>query len=112
MEETYEKNIFATNLKHYMELNNENMIELAKFMGVAKSSVSAWCNGLKIPRMDKIEKLSAHYGITKSMLLDERSLSTAKEKLINIINLMPDDALDKILDYAELLLLQQTHSNG
>lgn len=111
MDETYEKMIFANNLKHYMEIHDENMIELAKYMGVAKSSVSAWCNGLKIPRMDKIEKLSSHYGITKSMLLEESPLNSSKEKLLNLINIMPDDALDKILDYAELLLLQQKHSS-
>lgn len=102
--DVYEKKIFANNLKHYMGINGENSIELAAFMGVTKAAVSAWTNGQKIPRMDKMEKLAAHYGITKSMLLEDRGGSDRQERLIRILRMLPDESLDKILDYAELLL--------
>lgn len=104
--EGYEKKIFANNLRHYMDMNGENQNDLAAFMCVTKAAVSSWTNGQKIPRMDKMEKLAAHYGITKSMLLEDRSGSDRQERLIKILRMLPDESLDKILDYAELLLLQ------
>ena len=107
LEATYDKGVFAKNLKHYMALADENSVDIARLLGVTKGAVSTWCNGLKIPRVDKIEKLALHFGITKSMLLEEHN-DSAKEKIANALNLLSDQSLDKVIDYIELLLLQQT----
>lgn len=71
---TYEtKRIFGQNLTRLLSAKNENQRQLAEAMEVAPSSVSSWCNGEKMPRMNKIEWLVEHFGVTKSDLLESKT---------------------------------------
>ena len=72
MEQQETKRIFAKNLKAVLTRNGVTQAELAEMMDVAYSSVSSWCNGVKIPRMDKIEWIANHFNIRKSDLIEER----------------------------------------
>lgn len=72
MEQQETKRIFAKNLKAVLARNGVTQAELAEMMDVAYSSVSSWCNGVKIPRMDKIEWIANHFNIRKSDLIEER----------------------------------------
>lgn len=71
MNEYDTKKIFSKNLSRVLSENGMTQAELASEMGVAASSVSAWCNGDKMPRMDKIEWVSKKFNISKSELLEE-----------------------------------------
>lgn len=71
MNEYDTKKIFSKNLSRVLSENGMTQAELASEMGVAASSVSAWCNGDKMPRMDKIEWISKKFNISKSELLEE-----------------------------------------
>lgn len=64
------KSVFATNLAGLLETKNTSQAGLARLLGVSKSTVSSWCNGEKMPRMDKIETMAAHFGVPKSVLLE------------------------------------------
>ena len=80
---TYEtKRIFGNNLSRILDNKGITQLELATEIKVATSSVSYWCNGEKMPRMDKIELIAEFLGVTKSDLLEE---STPK-------NIMASDA--------------------
>lgn len=68
------KQIFAKKLSTLLASREITQNELANLMGVSASSVSAWCNGDKMPRMDKIEWIAQRFGVTKSELLEETSL--------------------------------------
>ena len=46
--------------------------ELAEEMGVAYSSVSSWCTGEKMPRMDKIEWIARRFNVLKSDLIEDK----------------------------------------
>ena len=71
---TYEtKRIFGNNLSNILEAKGITQLELANALNVATSSVSYWCNGEKMPRMDKIELIAGYLGVTKSELLEERT---------------------------------------
>lgn len=71
---TYEtKRIFGNNLSNILEAKGITQLELANELNVATSSVSYWCNGEKMPRMDKIELIAEYLGVTKSDLLEERT---------------------------------------
>ena len=71
---TYEtKEIFAKNLTALLSENNETQAALAEILNVAASSVSGWCSGIKMPRMDKIEQIAAHFGVQRSRLLEDQS---------------------------------------
>ena len=71
---TYEtKEIFAKNLTALLSENNETQAALAEILNVAASSVSGWCSGIKMPRMDKIEQIATHFGVQRSRLLEDQS---------------------------------------
>lgn len=66
------KEVFAKNLKYYMELYNKSRNDIAKITNVPYSTVSSWCNALFYPRIDKIEMLANYFNILKSDLVDDK----------------------------------------
>lgn len=71
-DEDYKK-IFSKNLKYYMQLNGKNQIDLMNDLHLSSSTVSNWCTGLKLPRMDKVQMLADYFKINKSDLIEEKS---------------------------------------
>ena len=66
------KQIFSQNLRYYMSLNNKEQIDLINDLGFNKSAVSTWCNGTRLPRMDKVNMLAEYFNINRSDLIEER----------------------------------------
>lgn len=64
--------IFAENLRWYMNEAGKNQKEMAAIAGVSSPTFSEWINAKKMPRMDKIEKLASYFRIKKSDLLEKR----------------------------------------
>lgn len=73
------KRIFANNLSRLLDSNGISQIEFAKKMKVAASTVSSWCTGEKMPRMDKVEWMAEFFGVPRSSLIDDMSQQTAVE---------------------------------
>ena len=71
MSESEYKKIFSNNLKYYMDLNKKNQMDLVNDLTLSQSTVSNWCTGLKLPRMNKIQMLADYFGIEKSDLLEK-----------------------------------------
>lgn len=67
------KEVFAKNLKFYMEKYNKSRNDIAKITKVPYSTVSSWCNALYYPRIDKIEMLANYFNILKSDLVEDKS---------------------------------------
>ena len=80
MGEDYYKKIFSKNLKKYMDINAKTQIDLINDLGFNKSAVSTWCNGTRLPRMDKVDMLAKYFGINRSDLIEE---STTENELPN-----------------------------
>lgn len=77
---TYEtKIIFSKNLSRLLDINNITQLEFAKRMNVAASTVSSWCNGEKMPRMDKVEWMAEFFGVPRTDLISE---TTQKQMII------------------------------
>lgn len=57
------KDVFANNLKKYMQLNGKSRTEVCQALGFKYSTFADWINGKKYPRMDKIEMLANYFGI-------------------------------------------------
>ncbi len=72
MSEDIYKKIFSKNLNYYMELNKKTQTDLINDLGFDKSAVSTWCNGTRLPRMDKIEILAQYFKINRSDLIEEK----------------------------------------
>lgn len=74
-EESYQK-IFSKNLNYYMALNDKSQTDLVNDLGFNKSAVSTWCNGTRLPRMDKVEILARYFNINRSDLIEEKKSET------------------------------------
>lgn len=76
MSEDYYKKIFSKNLKKYMDLYDKTQTDLINDLGFNKSAVSTWCNGSRLPRMDKVDLLAKYFNINRSDLIEEKDEST------------------------------------
>lgn len=120
-------------LKYLMQTRSLRQVDILKLcepvskrigISINKNDLSQYVNGKNTPGQFKLTLLGIALNVSESWLMGcdvpmEREEAAAVlsgidrvEKLIGVCRLLPEDALDKILDYAELLLLQQTHSNG
>ena len=112
-EETNSKAVFAKNLRHYMELHHKTRTDLCAALDVKYTTLCDWVNGKTFPRIDKIEALSAYFGIEKSDLVEDHSKlppgaipytprPTVLIPLVGIVNCgTPLLAEDNIEDYLE-----------
>lgn len=67
-----EKNLneyIANRIRYYLQQQNKSQQELAEYMEVSQATVSNWCNGIKIPRMNKIDKIVDFFGVRRSDLM-------------------------------------------
>lgn len=62
---------FASNLKHLRKIFGETQEDLADFLFTSKSAISNYENGLRFPGEDVLNKISKHYQVTLSQLLNE-----------------------------------------
>lgn len=85
MGDDYYKKIFSKNLKYYMEINKKSQVDLINDLGINKSAISTWCNGTRLPRMDKVDMLAKYFNINRSDLIEEKKLSTRDRKEITEI---------------------------
>lgn len=136
MNDTDINEIFASNLKFYVKLKGVTYSELAKEIGVGKSTVSNWLKGLSLPRMSKIDSICNYLDISRTALLEkniEKELDKAflssrpneadKEIIKDAINIgvEPDkveyylnsndftsEELEKIMEYAKFIKSQRS----
>ena len=73
------KEIFAKNLKYYMELNKKDRLDVCRDLEIPYTTFAEWYNANIYPRIDKIQLLANYFDIKKSDLVEDKS----KEKLIN-----------------------------
>lgn len=63
--------LFANNLKYYLNLRGYSQAELSRLVEVSTATISDWCNGKKIPgSMKAYMKLAAALSITVADLFD------------------------------------------
>lgn len=89
MSENEYKKIFSKNLRYYMNKNNKKQSDLINDLGFSSSTISNWCTGEKLPRMDKVQILADYFHINKSDLLEDKSNSNEEETYY-----LNDDARD------------------
>ena len=64
--------VFSKRLRYYLSKYNMTQIELAKKLGVGTTSVYNWCNGIKTPRMDKVDAMCELFHCKRSDLISEK----------------------------------------
>ena len=76
------REVFSTNLKEMLKERGKTQLELAEFVGVSDASVNNWVNGIKLPRMDKVDKICKFLNVKRSDLIEPK-----KPKTIDDLNL-------------------------
>ena len=67
------KEVFAKNLRYYIERSGRTQKEVCEIVGVSTSTFNDWVRAKKYPRIDKIEALANYFNILKSDLIEEKS---------------------------------------
>ena len=66
------KELFSKNLVEQLLAKGETQASMARYMKISSATASDWCNGRKMPRVDKIQALCNWLGIELSDLLEEK----------------------------------------
>ena len=99
--------IFSENLRKYMRMNDKTQADLRRHMGVSSSTASDWCNGVKIPRADKLQAIADWLGIELSVLVGQKPeddgsyyLDPETRELVEFLKKNPEHKvlLDSVMD--------------
>lgn len=98
------KEIFAKNLKRYINASGKDRKDIAADIGVPLSTFNEWVNGRKYPRIDKIEILSNYFHCLKSDLIEDKRMKEQPEEMAMLAaSIMRDtELLDMIMKYRKL----------
>jgi len=77
--------VFAKNLRYYMDLNRISQNELSKELNVSPTSVNNWCNGYKTPRMDRVDEICRFFHINRSDLMNDHSSEPDVTGITNLL---------------------------
>ena len=69
------KNQFAQLLKHYLSLNGKTQRDLASALKFDKSTVSSWCSGTRVPKIDVIIDIAIYLHVTPGNLITKSNTS-------------------------------------
>ena len=64
--------VFSKRLRYYLNMYGITQAELAKKLGVGTTSVYNWCNGIKTPRMDKVDAMCDLFHCNRSDLIEDK----------------------------------------
>ena len=112
----YDKNIFAHNLQLLMREFNQKQADIAKVLGVSKATMSDYCNGKQMPRMDKLQQLADYFHTRVSSLIEEPLEEQKEWRIANRVQPedlqfalfggaegMDEDDVKAVLEYAEFI---------
>lgn len=71
-EEKY-KTVFSKNLNRLMNEKGISQTDIIRDLKINKSTISTWCNGSRLPRMDKVQMIADYLGVYKSDLIEDKS---------------------------------------
>lgn len=109
----YEQNfniIFSQNLNHFLSLNRMTQSELAERLNVSTATTSNWCKGIKIPRMDKVDRMCRIFNCKRSDLIEDKGFLRGKKEskgiIISVLGRVaagiPIEAIEDIIDTEEI----------
>lgn len=88
----FNKKVFATNLRYYMDKKGIDRNKLCEDTGFGYSTVSEWLQAKKFPRINKIETLAIYFGISKSDLIEEHK-NERRSSLLKKVEQIPDSEI-------------------
>lgn len=106
------RNLFGRNLSNQLYVKGKTQADICKHLNVSSATASDWCNGKKIPRLDKIQSICTYLGIEKSDLLENKEKvltdSARTEEFMNLFKSLDDEKQKDVLKYAKFLLSEES----
>lgn len=102
------REVFAKNLKLYMEKIGKTQADLMRHMKVSSATASDWVNGRKMPRADKLQAITTWLGIRLSDLMESHDkpdnivIAIRIPVLGRIAAGIPISAVTEIIDWEEV----------
>ena len=111
MSESESKRIFAEKFNRILTERNQSQVEIARLLQVSTSTVSSWSQATRMPRMDKIEQLAAHFGVPKSYFIEAEGENAPRPTQEDIkfalfggdVEEITDDMFQDVLRYAQFI---------
>ena len=72
--------VFSKRLRYYLSKYDMTQVELAKKLGVGTTSVYNWCNGIKTPRMDKVDAMCDLFHCNRSDFMEEKETTETSDE--------------------------------
>lgn len=69
---------FGKNLKYLRKINKLEQEELAKILGIPRSTLSCWENGLRTPKIKKILEIANYFKVDMDIISRDYSLEKNK----------------------------------
>lgn len=105
--------IIARNLKRLVYESGKSQEEIAKYMGVSRTSITNWCSGVRTPKMDKIDKLCELFGCKRSDIMEDRKELTTddllKGEMLELINTAKHSTAEELTMAADMLKRLQAY---
>ena len=107
-DKSHHKNLFATNLKRYMNCKQVTQVMIAKAIGTSQGMVSDWCNGKVMPRMNKAQALANYLEISISDLYEDKPIikeriSKEQQKFLDLYDEIPEEKRALAIDLLRTL---------
>ena len=96
------RKIFRDNIFFLLSKSGEQQMDIANAVGVANSTVSAWLTGEKLPRIEKMEALAEHFGVSVVDLLSPRNTKKRIPVLGRVQAGLPTTAVQDVMDYVDI----------
>lgn len=94
------KKIFSKNLNYYMDLKGKTQTDIINDLDINKSAISSWCNGTRLPRMNKVQLLAEYLNINVSDLIEG---SCEDNNYFEFVS--EDDSMYPLLDIGDIALI-------
>lgn len=94
------KEIFAKNLKYYLNYYQTDRNTICNALDIPASTFSDWLNAKKYPRIDKLELLANYFNIKKSDLIEDKY----KNQNFDELDVLFDKNKNILTDYDKTLI--------
>lgn len=103
--------VFASNLRRLMQSKGKDRMQVCADLNFKYTTFANWYNGVKYPRIDKIEMLANYFGVAKSELIERSPEEKApaperderEREIMEIFEKLPDKEKEKFVQLARLL---------
>ena len=104
------KKIFSENLIFFMNLRGKTQTDIITDLDINKSVISSWCNGTRLPRMNKLELIANYLDVPFWRLIEDKNKQSMFDEnqhfsiILKKISYLNELGQKKILDTVNDLL--------